>query len=159
MSKHLSKIGYLPMSADLFHVGHFNAIRQAVGECDDLIIGLLTDTAMQKYKGGSIIPFEQRFEILQIMSFYFYSKQIIICPQHSLDFSENILKYNVNKIFSGDGWCDEELLAFSNLQRDLLKQGKEIQLVKLEYDLRQSTSKIKRKIIELYKKNKLIISS
>lgn len=115
-------VGYLPMTADLFHVGHLRAIRQARKKCFTLVIGLLD---CPKYK-KTIIPYKERKEILEALP-----EVDKVVRQTSLK-----IKYkNFNKLFSGDGF-----------EKDEIESSKDKELVKLKYYKGQSTTKIKNKV-------------
>ena len=115
-------IGYLPASADLFHIGHLKAVRKARKRCDYLIIGLLD---FPKYK-KTIIPYKERKEILEALP-----EVDEVVRQKS--FKMNL--FGVDKVFSGDGFEEEEL-------KQIKKYG--CKAVKIGYFKGQSTTKIKK---------------
>jgi glycerol-3-phosphate cytidylyltransferase len=110
-------IGYLPMTADLFHVGHLRAIRQAKKKCDYLVIGLLDCPTYKK----TIIPYWERKEILEALP-----EVDKVVRQTSLK-----IKYKCDVIFSGDGFDKEEMI-----------NG--VKLIPLKYYKHQSTTNIKK---------------
>lgn len=58
-------IGYTAGVYDLFHIGHLNLLKNAKGLCDKLIVGVTIDDLVE-YKGKrSLIPFEDRIEIVR----------------------------------------------------------------------------------------------
>ena len=58
-------IGYTAGVYDLFHIGHLNLLKNAKGLCDKLIVGVTVDDLVE-YKGKrSLIPFEDRIEIVR----------------------------------------------------------------------------------------------
>jgi len=122
------EIGYLPMTADLFHIGHLRAIRQAYKKCDYLIIGLLN---CPKYK-KPIISFKERKEILEAL------------PEVCEVRGQKSLKPNLkgcDYIFSGDGLEPEEIECAKKY---------DCKLIKIKYYNGQSTTKIKEKISRLH---------
>ena len=124
---------YLPMTADLFHIGHLRAIRQCV-KYGDVYIGLLTDRVLKDYKGKPIIPFWQRKEILEALP---EVKKVI--KQDSL----NPIKYlkGMDYIASGDGWEEEELRAIKKLK---------VKPLNINYCKEQSTTQVKTAIYRLF---------
>lgn len=116
---------YIPMSADLFHVGHLRAIQQCA-EKGKVYVGLLTDRLMREYKGEPIIPFEQRKEILEALP-----EVHRVIEQDSLTPNLEGMTY----LASGDGFEKEE-------KKNLGK----CKLLKIKYFKGQSTTKIKEKI-------------
>lgn len=126
-------IGYLPMTADLIHVGHISAIDKCFKMCDILIVGLLSDGAIRKYKGSSpIIPYRERAKMLKSLD-----RSFLFAKQTSINPKENLKKYKADILFSGDGFEKEE--------KEIAKKLK-IKLGKFEYYSKQSTTKIYDKI-------------
>ena len=80
------KTVYVGMSADLLHPGHLNIIKKA-RELGDVIVGLLTDTAIASYKRLPYLSFEQRKVIVE--NLVGVSK---VVPQNTLDYIPNLLK-------------------------------------------------------------------
>lgn len=124
---------YLPMSADLFHIGHLRAIRQCAKK-GEVIVGLLSDRVLKNYKGDCIIPFSQRKEILEAIP-----EVSKIIKQNEL----NPIKYlkGIDYIASGDGWEEDELKAIKKMK---------VKLLDIEYCKLQSTTEIKAKIYRLF---------
>ena len=126
------------MTADLFHVGHLNAIANAYQICDQLYIGLLTDKAINKYKGKPpIIPYEERKLILRYVLFPLRGK---IYKQKSINPLTGLKKTKADIMFSGDGFTKEEVAA-----ADKLGVGKLI----FKYCEQTSTTKIKERVIKI----------
>ena len=135
-------VGYLPATFDLFHLGHVNAILKAKKYCDTLIIGLLTDDVIKKYKGKfPIIHYEEREIILELMT----GLPFKVVKQDNINFYNNLKKYNIDVVLSGDGWEAQELQAIN-------KAGCE--LAEFDYFEYQSTTKIKNKIIKQYENSR-----
>jgi len=93
------KIGYTTGVYDMFHIGHLNILKKAKEYCDYLIVGVTSDELVS-YKGKqSIIPHNERLEIIR--SIKFVDKAI---TQDSMDKKQawEILKFNV--MFVGSDW-------------------------------------------------------
>ena len=59
-------IGYVSGVFDLYHVGHQNLFRRAKEQCDYLIVGVVSDKGVIKYKGvAPFVPFEERIELVR----------------------------------------------------------------------------------------------
>ncbi|MCX5847571.1 MAG: phosphoenolpyruvate mutase [Deltaproteobacteria bacterium] len=89
---------YVAMSADLIHPGHLNIISVA-RQYGDVIIGLLTDSAIASYKRLPYLSFEQRKVIVE---------NIVgvaeVIPQETLDYVPNLLKIKPQYVVHGDDW-------------------------------------------------------
>lgn len=59
-------VGYIAGVFDLFHVGHLNMFKRAKEQCDYLIVGVVTDEGVRKFKKAeTFIPFEERIEMIR----------------------------------------------------------------------------------------------
>ena len=88
---------------DLFHTGHLNLLKRAKGFGDYLIVGLSTDE-FNRIKGKkTLIPFEERREIIKSIC---YVDEVI--PEESWDQKErDIKKLNIETFVMGDDWKGE----------------------------------------------------
>lgn len=125
---------YLPMTAEIITVGHVKVLKQLARRAE-LIVGLLDEEALKGYK-KCVVSFEDRKEILEAIRWAWK-----VVRQNSLDPYENLVKYEITHIASGDGWEKEELEAIK-------KTGVKIINVKLdgEKEKSYSASKINEKI-------------
>ena len=93
-------VGYTTGVFDLFHVGHLNILKTAVGLCDRLIVGVTTDELLLDYKRKkSVIPFEERSEILRNIR-----GVSCVVPQENMDKYEAWQKYKYDILVVGDDW-------------------------------------------------------
>ncbi|RGN32738.1 adenylyltransferase/cytidyltransferase family protein [Bacteroides oleiciplenus] len=92
-------IGYTTGVFDLFHIGHLNMLKNASALCDKLIVGVTTDELVSYKNKRSVIPFEERLEIVRNIK---YVDAAI--PQTDMDkFAMwNRLKFDI--MFVGDDW-------------------------------------------------------
>ncbi|MCR4694715.1 MAG: adenylyltransferase/cytidyltransferase family protein, partial [Pseudobutyrivibrio sp.] len=58
-------IGYVSGAFDLFHIGHLNLLKRAKEYCDYLIVGVMSDEAIQQYKNATpFVTYDERAEIV-----------------------------------------------------------------------------------------------
>lgn len=89
---------YVALSADLIHPGHLNIINEAKKH-GEVIVGVLTDTAIASYKRLPFLSFEQRKLIVENIKGV--SKVI---PQETLDYVPNLEKIRPDFVIHGDDW-------------------------------------------------------
>jgi glycerol-3-phosphate cytidylyltransferase len=96
-------VGYTSGVFDLFHIGHLNLLRNAKSMCDKLVVGVTTDDLVSYKNKKSVIPFEQRMEIVRSIKYV-----DAVVPQETMDKFEawNKLKFDV--MFVGDDWYKSE---------------------------------------------------
>jgi|TARA_B100001093_G_scaffold482355_1_gene513926 glycerol-3-phosphate cytidylyltransferase len=94
-------IGYTTGVFDLFHIGHLNLLKNAKGLCDKLIVGVTTDELVNYKNKKSVIPFEERIEIVRNIK---YVDAVI--PQENMDKLEAWKKLKFNVMFVGDDWFE-----------------------------------------------------
>ena len=81
---------------DLFHIGHLNIIKNAKGQCDNLIVGVHESGA---WKGKeTFIPFDERLKIISSI------KYVDIAVKSYLEDTDAIAKHNIQKLFVGDDY-------------------------------------------------------
>jgi cytidyltransferase-like protein len=57
--------GYCAVTADILHSGHIKFLNTCKGFCDDLIVGVMTDECVKRYKGKNpVMPLKDRMEII-----------------------------------------------------------------------------------------------
>ena len=79
-----NKVVYLGLAVDLIHPGHLNIINEAK-KYGEVVIGLLTDSAIASYKRLPYMTYDQRKIVIKNIKGV--SKVI---PQHSLDYTKNL---------------------------------------------------------------------
>ena len=143
MSEHSTgKItGYLSGTFDLFHKGHLNLLRRAKEKCDYLIVGVVTDEGVRKYKHVEpFIPFEERREIVSSCK---YVDEANAIPIDHRDIRSAYSLYHFDCQFCGSDYLDDPV--FMNDKLWLEERGSELEI--LPYTECTSSSKIK-KLIE-----------
>jgi len=98
----IGSIAYARVAADIFHYGHLRLLRRAAGESDFLICGIYSDEITQAWNGTLIMPFKERAEIIESLSFVDE-----VCLQETLDPTPNLRsiheKYPKSKIILFQG--------------------------------------------------------
>ncbi|MEY8323247.1 adenylyltransferase/cytidyltransferase family protein [Lachnospiraceae bacterium 54-11] len=95
--------GYTTGVFDLFHVGHLNMLKNAKGMCDKLIVGVTTDELVSYKHKKSVIPFEERMEIVRNIKYV-----DAVVPQESMDKFEMWRKLKFDVMFVGDDWYNTD---------------------------------------------------
>lgn len=96
------KVGYLAGVFDLFHVGHLNLIRRAKERCDYLMVGVLTDELVIKFKKNPpYISFEERKQILEAIR---YVDEVVAVTEENHEKMKAWNKYHFDCLFSGDDY-------------------------------------------------------
>ena len=88
------------MCADPLHHGHINIINEAK-KYGNVVIGLMTDEAMEGYKGKPLIKYENRLKVIQELKSV---SQVI--PLNDLDFASVAKKYQFEYFLHGDDWIN-----------------------------------------------------
>ena len=89
---------YVGMCADLIHHGHLNIIKEA-SKYGEVIIGLLTDSAIASYKRLPALNYDERKIVVENLRGV--SKVI---PQETLDYIPNLEKIKPDYVVHGDDW-------------------------------------------------------
>jgi choline-phosphate cytidylyltransferase/glycerol-3-phosphate cytidylyltransferase len=113
-------IGYTSGVYDLFHIGHVNILRNAKSMCDRLIDGVTTDNLVSYKNKKSVIPFEERIEIVRACRYV-----DLAVPQETMDKMDAYFRYKFNIMFVGDDWYKTEKWQtfdneFSKLNVDIM---------------------------------------
>ena len=93
-----TNVVYVGMCADLIHHGHLNIIKEARKQ-GEVIVGLLTDSAIASYKRLPALSYEERKIVVEnIVGVH------KVIPQKTLDYIPNIEKLKPNYVVHGDDW-------------------------------------------------------
>jgi len=133
------KIVYVGFSADILHSGHINLLRIA-HKYGNVIVGLLTDKAISRYKKLPHLNYNQRFEVIKNIKFV---KKVI--PQNTLSYLDNLKKIKPDIVVHGDDWKEGVQKKTRNEVIRYLKKTKG-KLVEPGYTAGISSSIIKKKI-------------
>lgn len=94
---------YVAMSADLLHPGHINILKIAREYADtvrgEVVVGLLTDSAIASYKRVPYMNYDQRKAVIENLKLI---DRVI--PQESLSYESNIRALKPRYVVHGDDW-------------------------------------------------------
>lgn len=135
----MEKIVYVGMAADIIHKGHINLLNEA-SKYGKVIVGLLTDEAIESYKRKPIINYENRHIV--ISSLKMIDKVI---QQESKYWGNNIKLLQPDYVVHGDDW---NIGVMNDIKRDVVKTLSEIggELIEVPYTSGISTTEIIGKI-------------
>jgi phosphoenolpyruvate phosphomutase len=100
IERHNVKKVYVGMSADLIHPGHLNVLN-AAAELGQVVVGVLTDSAIASYKRLPFMNYEQRSEIVSNLKSVYE-----VIPQDTLDYTKNLKALKPDYVVHGDDWKD-----------------------------------------------------
>ncbi|MDR2759047.1 MAG: phosphoenolpyruvate mutase [Spirochaetaceae bacterium] len=120
------KTVYVGMTADIIHPGIVNILREA-SKHGEVLVGLLTDSAIAKYKRLPYLSYEQRKLVVESLK---YAK--IVVPQEEWSYVPNLRKYRPDYIIHGDDWKTGIL---SKIREDVYKVMGELggQVIEIPY--------------------------
>ena len=93
------------MTADLFHFGHVNFLKQASEIGDYLIAGIHSDETVQNYKRSPIMTMEERISVVAACR---YVDEVIPDAPLIIDL-EWIKKHNIHVVVHGDDFSEDLL--------------------------------------------------
>src|SRR6056297_192480 len=88
---------------DLFHIGHLKLLERAKKLGDKLIVGVSTDKFNEKKGKKTIIPFENRFEIVKSIKYF----EKVIKEECWEKKKDDIIKYGIDIFVMGNDWKGE----------------------------------------------------
>ena len=136
------KIVYVPLAVDILHKGHSNIIKIAKNY-GRVIVGLLTDKAIVKYKELTILNFEERKNLVKNIK---YIDQVV--AQDNYDYEEILNRIKPNYFVHGDDWKFDNRKIVRKKVIKILKKWNG-RLIEPKYTKDVSSSIIKNKILEL----------
>ena len=88
---------------DMFHIGHLELLKRLKSYGDELIVAVSTDKFNEIKGKKTIIPYEQRAEIVEAIK---YVDKVI--PEHRWEQKiEDVKKYDIDLFIMGDDWSGE----------------------------------------------------
>ena len=131
------KTGYAYVVADIFHLGHLKHLQRCKKYCDKLIVGVLTDKATMEKKQKPIIGYKERLEIIRNIKCVDRAVE-----QKTYSPLPNAKKLKVDVLFE----------STSHTKEAIAEARKIINIKVMPYFPKQSSTKIKLKIINEYKR-------
>lgn len=137
------KTVYIAMSTDIIHEGHINVINEGK-KYGDVIIGLLSDSAIAEYKRMPLLSYDERkviFENIKNVS--------KVVKQDTLDYTSILLELKPDYVVHGDDWKE-------GVQQETRRKVIEVlssyggQLIEVPYTRGVSASDIETKARKLY---------
>ncbi|MBC6315239.1 adenylyltransferase/cytidyltransferase family protein [Listeria grandensis] len=114
------KIGYTTGVYDMFHIGHLNLLKKAKEQCEYLIVGVTIDELVSYKNKEAIIPFEERMEIVNQIS---YVDQVV--PQKNMNKMEAYEAHPFDVMFVGSDWQGSD--TWNQLEQTFAQVGVAIQ--------------------------------
>jgi phosphoenolpyruvate phosphomutase / 2-hydroxyethylphosphonate cytidylyltransferase len=96
----MSKVVYIGMTADILHHGHINIIEHG-RKYGDVIIGLLTDRAVSRFKRLPYLEYEHRKRILENIA-----GVAKVIPQEDWDYAPNLRLLRPDFMVHGSDWLE-----------------------------------------------------
>ncbi|MUK38112.1 adenylyltransferase/cytidyltransferase family protein [Aliivibrio fischeri] len=133
-------IGYTTGVFDLFHVGHVKVLRNAKAMCDRLIVGVTNDELVSYKNKKSVIPFEERLEIVAACKYV-----DLAVEQSSMDKMDAFSRYKFNIMFVGDDWYKTD--KWEQIDKEMTDAG--VRLVYFPYTKSTSSTLINNTLLSL----------
>lgn len=133
---------YVSLIADLLHAGHI-AILEEASKHGDVIVGLLTSTAISELGDTAYLKYQQRLEVLQSLKMV---SEIV--PQDTASYRKNLLKIKPSFVVHGNDWVKGPQSQYRTEVIDLMEEwdGK---LIEIEYSSEISDQNIKNQLMTL----------
>ena len=97
-------VGYISGVFDLYHVGHLNMFKNAKELCDYLIVGVVSDAGVKRFKKTeTFVPFEERIEMVRSCR-YVDEVQEVPLMFNNTEAAWNLYHFDVQ--FSGSDYVD-----------------------------------------------------
>lgn len=142
------KSAFVPMACDLIHEGHINILKQA-SKYGEVIVGLLTDEAISKYKPLPTFDYKRREKIVK--SIKYVSK---VFKTSDWDYAKALEALKPNFVVHGDDWKNNNQKIVRSNVKNQIKQWKGI-LVEIPYTKGISSSSVKEILKQNFESNEL----
>jgi glycerol-3-phosphate cytidylyltransferase len=133
-------IAYVQGTFDLYHTGHINLLKRAKKIADTVVVALLTDEAITKYRGQPpVISYKDRYNAL--ISCVYVD---VIIPSNPEKTKDEILLVKPDFVVLGSDWAKKNIYKQYRCDREFLDQY----LVYFPYTPHISSTSIKKRISE-----------
>jgi glycerol-3-phosphate cytidylyltransferase len=131
---------------DMFHIGHLKLLQRLSNLGDELIVAVSTDEFNTQKGKTTLIPYEQRAEIVANIKCV-----DMVIPEHSWEQKvEDIKKYNIDTFAIGDDWNGEFDFLKEHCNVVYLPRTKDISTTKLKKSLANFLSIPKEDILKAF---------
>ena len=125
---------------DMLHVGHLALLEQCRRLGSVVAVGVASDRVVNSYKPNKpVIPLDQRMQMLKALRCV-----DIVRPYFELEYVSACKELDVDIFVVGEDWGDKS----HNIDVESYLNSKESEIVKVQYDLRTSSTQIKRNVLE-----------
>lgn len=131
---------------DLFHIGHLNVLKRAKQDMDYLVVAVSTDEFNQGKGKKTIIPFEQRMEIVGNIK----CVDKVIAENNWDQKVKNIKEYSIDRFVIGDDWKGKFDELSSLCEVVYLERTENISTTSLKKALKSFTSVTKDEVINAF---------
>ena len=132
---------------DMFHIGHLKLLQRLSSMGDELIVAVSTDEFNKLKNKTTLIPYEQRAEIIENIKCVDF-----VIPEKSWDQKiEDIKKYNVDIFSIGNDWEGEFDFLKEHCEVVYLDRTENISTTKLKKSLTNFLSIPKEDILNAFK--------
>lgn len=114
------KTGYTQGTFDMFHIGHLNLLHQARELCEELIVGVNTDSLVNEYKHKQ--PVVNEYDRAAIVGELRCVDKVVMC--NTLSKTHAWQRLHFDAVFIGSDWKGNE--RWQQTERDLQPLGAEV---------------------------------
>jgi len=141
-------IVYTVGTFDLLHVGHLALLEYCATLGDVVAVGIASDRVVNSYKPNvPVIPLDQRVEMLKALRCV-----DIVRPYHELEYVSGCQEVNADIFVVGEDWGNKP----HNLDVESYLNSKGKKIIRVLYNLRTSSSRIKQiTIAQFHKRNNI----
>ena len=132
---------------DMFHIGHLKLLQRLKDMADTLIVAVSTDEFNEGKGKSTLIPFEQRAEIVHNIK----CVDIVIAEKSWEQKVDDIKKYNIDIFAIGDDWKGEFDFLEEHCEVAYLSRTSDISTTQLKKSLTNFLSTPKDEIINAIK--------